>query len=563
VRDGEARLVDELPPVEEPVEVDEPRAVARPLPRPPELPLHLEERAEEVARPELGLEPRSRVQEFRLVEMADGLGLAEGRDGVDANALAGAEELEGAPERRLTLSQVGPEADERDRAHPAIFAYRVAVRPAFALALAALALAGPAAAAPPSDPLLAEEWWLPAVGADRLEPPGTGRPVTVIDTGIDVTHPEFAARPETTLLNAQDPTGLVGGHGTAVSSLIGAPADGVGMVGIYPQANLQVYDVGGGDLQAGSVMAGIQAAIARGPGVINLSLGYPVQDALVERAIGLAVASGSLVVAAAGNEHGGGDPLAFPASLPHVLTVAATDRSGLPAFFSSRSRFVDLAAPGQDILVAWPRLGFQRSSGTSFSAPLVAGAAAWIWTLRPELDASQLFEILRRSAHDLGAPGVDVESGFGLLDLPAALAYPAPAPDPYEPNEDVNEVAPAGFFSVGRGPLTSPGRPRATVAARLDADEDPRDVYRVWVPARAALTVTARPSAGDVDLGVWAAGAETVTEREGRRALSAARGRAAEKIVLRGDRRRGSYVWLSVSIPRGPEAAYTLSVTAR
>ena len=431
------------------------------------------------------------------------------------------------------------------------------------IAFAALALAGFASAAQPADPLLAEEWWRAEVGADLVEPPGPGKPVTVIDTGLDVTHPEFAGRPDTTLLNAQDPLGRLGGHGTAVSSLIGAPADGVGMAGIYPEARLQVYDLGGGNFQAGAVMAAVEAAIARGPSVINLSLGYPVQDALIERAIAFAVANGSLVVASAGNSREEGDPPAFPASLPHVLTVAATARNGSLASFSSRSAYVDLAAPGYDVLVAWPGGGFRNLSGTSFSAPLVAGAAAWVWTRRPELDASQLFEIMRRSARDLGAPGVDHESGYGMLDLPAALAYPAPSSDPHEPNEDVNLVAPSGFFSVGRPPLTAPGRTSAILLARLDADEDPRDVYRVWLPARATLTVTARPTAGDIALGIWGSTAETVTQRDGRRALSSRRGAAAERIVLRGNRKRGAYVWLSVTIPRGAEATYSLTVAAR
>ena len=59
-------------------------------------------------------------------------------------------------------------------------------------------------------------------------------------------------------------------------------------------------------------------------------------------------------------------------------------------------------------------------AGTSFSSPLVAGAAAWVWTVRPELDASQLFEVMRRSAVDIDAPGRDDATGFGLLNVPAA-----------------------------------------------------------------------------------------------------------------------------------------------
>ena len=96
------------------------------------------------------------------------------------------------------------------------------------------------------------------------------------------------------------------------------------------------------------------------------------------------------------------------------------------ASFSSRSKFVDLAAPGQDIPVASALdQSWDDEDGTSFAAPLVSGAAAWVWTVRPELDVSQLFEVMRRSATDIDAPGRDDASGYGLLNVPAALAYPA------------------------------------------------------------------------------------------------------------------------------------------
>ena len=128
-----------------------------------------------------------------------------------------------------------------------------------------------------------------------------------------------------------------------------------------------------------------------------------------------------------------------------MLTVGATDSSSGVAPFSGRSRYVDLAAPGVGIPVAldgaWTVL-----DGTSFSTPLVSGASAWVWTVRPELDATQLFEVMRRSAVDVGRRGRDDASGFGLLNVPAALAYPPPARDPFEPNDDIEFVRPGGLF---------------------------------------------------------------------------------------------------------------------
>ena len=201
-----------------------------------------------------------------------------------------------------------------------------------------------------------------------------------------------------------------------------------------------------------------------------------------------------LVVAAAGNDGDNGSPLTYPASLPHVLTTAATDEQNQPTSFSSRSRFVDLAAPGQDVTVATALDdGWAAEDGTSFASPLVAGAAAWVWTVRPELDASQLFEVMRRSATDVGEPGRDDATGYGLLNVPAALAYAAPVKDPLEPNDDLDYVTPGALYATGVPALTTSAKRSTTVVARLAAVEDPRDVYRVFVPLAARSSSRRRP----------------------------------------------------------------------
>ena len=97
------------------------------------------------------------------------------------------------------------------------------------------------------DPLQAQEWWLSQIGIDGLTPPGPGIPVTIVDSGLDVSHPEFAGRPDIALLNTQEPAGIGGEHGTSVASVIGAPANGVGVIGIYPQAVLRSWDAALGD----------------------------------------------------------------------------------------------------------------------------------------------------------------------------------------------------------------------------------------------------------------------------------------------------------------------------
>ncbi|HEX7525145.1 MAG TPA: S8 family serine peptidase, partial [Gaiellaceae bacterium] len=210
-------------------------------------------------------------------------------------------------------------------------------------------------------------------------------------------------------------------------------------------------------LPATDIAAGILAAARAGRSVINLSLGSNQPDELIDGAIAEAVRLGSLVVAASGNSGQEGSPPSYPADDPHVLTVAATDQSDQVAPFSSQSQSVDIAAPGVDIPVATALdNSWALEDGTSFSSPLVAGAAAWLWTVRPDLDASQVAEILRESARDVGPPGFDTATGYGILDLTAALAAPTPQADSAEPNDDIQSAATVTTRSTPSG--TTSGR---------------------------------------------------------------------------------------------------------
>jgi hypothetical protein len=418
------------------------------------------------------------------------------------------------------------------------------------------------------DPLQGDEWWRAQIGIDGLTPPGPGVPVTIVDSGVDFSHPEFAGRADTVPLNQQEPPGIGGEHGTSVASLIAAPLNGVGVVGIYPRAILRSWDAAKGDgtrLESSEIAGGIMAAARAGRSVINLSLGSDSRDLAIELAVSEAVATGSLVIAASGNDGDRGSALGYPAAFPHVTTVAATDRSGAVSAFSSRSPYVDLAAPGNDILVA-SALGknWRPTSGTSFSSPLVAGAAAWLWTVRPELTAGQVAEVLRRSARDIGLPGRDPASGFGMLNVAAALALPAPVRDPFEPNDDIDEVSPSGDRYVSKAPaLTSSSRRSARVGGRVDAYEDPRDVHRVWLPARGRVTATLT-STSDGDLTLYNATAPSAVGRlatAGRLANAATRGTTERLRFQNGPRGRWAYV--VVKLPAAtPDATYRLTLSS-
>ena len=413
------------------------------------------------------------------------------------------------------------------------------------------------------DPLLANEWWMADVGADRVEPPGPGVPVTVVDTGLDFTHPEFNGRPNTTALNQQFVVGSEDMHGTAVSSIVGAPANGLGLVGVYPQAVLREWDFGDGGLS--DILAGLDAAAKRGRGVLNFSGGFLGYSVLLEQAVDRALHRGAIVVAAVGNDRQTGNRSFVPASLPHVLTVGANDRNDRVAGFSNRSPELDLVAPGVDMPVAVPTFydpsGYTTFDGTSFSSPLVAGAAAWVWTQRPELDPTQLQDVLRRSARDVSTPGWDANTGYGVLSIPAALTHPLTAKDPQEPNDDINLVRPHAVTASGTK-LPTP----AFLQARMDVAEDPEDVYRVWVPARGRVAARTRSSA-NVNLALWGPETRTVYERGKalRRdllAYSQRAGSSSDLVSGRNTTGRGAYFYVDAFLgARVSQAGYTLKVS--
>ena len=424
---------------------------------------------------------------------------------------------------------------------------------------------------PGLDPLAAPEigWHLYRIGADRVEPPGPGVPLTVLDSGLDLNHMEFKARvPKPVELNRQEVELGEEYHGTIVASTAAAPADGQGGIGVYPQAVLRVFDLY--YLSEANIVQGIRRAVATGPGVINLSLGGDEPSRGMYEAIVKAFARGSIVVAAAGNERGRGDPPIYPAGFPHVLTVGSTDVNDRPSDFSSTGPGVDLVAPGESI--PWqdptdPAVS-NTVNGTSFSAPQVAAATAWVWTARRGIDKTQLFDLMRHSARDLEPAGFDRRTGLGMLDIPAALTRALPPVDPLEPNDDVDHVKPQGIFGNAARPLTAPGRRTAVLNARLHATEDPDDVYRFWVPAASVVTARIKPTA-DLSVAVWATGTRTVYERgQARRrdllTASAKRGGRPETVRIENKRARGFYAYLDVfPAKRVRTARYSLSISSR
>ena len=253
--------------------------------------------------------------------------------------------------------------------------------------------------------------------------------VAVVDTGVDYNHPALKGK-----IDLADAYNFVAnntdamddqGHGTHVSGIIATNAkDNYGLMGITGQLDVQIMPVkvldsdGSGDSDI--IAQGITYAVDKGADIINMSFGGEGMSTEINNAIKYAVQKGVLVVAAAGNS--ATDSATFtPASLENVVTVSALSINDRRSSYSNYGDSVELAAPGDMILSAYPNGRYAFMSGTSMATPVVVGVAAIIKAQNPTLTASQIEKILEQSAVDLGVKGKDKYYGYGKVDAYKAL----------------------------------------------------------------------------------------------------------------------------------------------
>ena len=429
----------------------------------------------------------------------------------------------------------------------------------------------------PDDPLSkSPDAWRAAIADPNLAPPPvtpTSPLIALLDTRLDETHPEFAGGNVATLGTRP----LDNLHGTATAAVAAAPKNDVGILGVWPGARALNVPMPPEALTCAASARGVREAIRDRAAVINMSYGSQSICRPEYNAIQLAVRRGIVPVAAAGNEFAEGNPLEFPASLPHVLTIAAVNASLDSSSFSNANPAVDLSAPGESIMTAVPvsldtedgtQDGYMRLNGTSFSAPMVSGAVAWVRAARPDLSPDQAAQVVRLSARDLGRKGFDNATGFGLLDVGAALAKKPPPRDPLEPNDDIGWVD-GRAFGRAESPIFT-GRRSKRLIGLLDAYEDPADVYRIRVRRRSRVRVIAKPSFGDPVLAGFSSGTKSLQTCSRNRcrlrprlATSRRKGTRTERITLRNrtGRTRTFYVALFVQPgARALDAGYGLTV---
>ncbi|MGK7878027.1 MAG: S8 family serine peptidase [Xenococcaceae cyanobacterium] len=280
-------------------------------------------------------------------------------------------------------------------------------------------------------------WGLQATEVVDSSFSGRGIKVAVLDTGMDLNHPDFAGRnivSKSFVRNeaVQDRQG----HGTHVIGTACGPLSPSTPPRYGVAYNAEIYagkvlsNQGSGSDQG--ILSGIEWAIANDCRIVSMSLGAPTfpgqpYSRVFENVAQRALRNGTLIIAAAGNESGRRlgiiNPVGHPANCPSIMAVAALDSQLQVADFSNRGinrngGQVDIAGPGVDVYSSWPMpTKYRTISGTSMATPHVSGIAALYAEANPNVSPQELWSLLTQNAQRLPLPSVDV--GSGLVEAPS------------------------------------------------------------------------------------------------------------------------------------------------
>jgi subtilisin family serine protease len=376
------------------------------------------------------------------------------------------------------------------------------------------------AAGVPDDEFWPQEWSPEITHAPQAWDLTTGSPsvaVAVVDTGVDATQPDLQGRvlPGYDFVNGDTDANDDNGHGTAVAGVVAAAGNnGIGVAGYCWQCRILPVKVLGSDGTGFNswVASGILWAVDHGAKVINTSLGSTTDDLTVSSAAQYAASHGVLLVAAAGND--GSATLEYPAALPGVISVSASDQNDQPYSFSNTGATV--AAPGENV-TAGLNGSYVSFLGTSSAAPVVSGIAALAFSAAPTATAAQVSQAIESTA----VPAAGVVDGrvdaYATVHAVAPGLTAAPSGPPAPPVTVGFVPAPSDASSSGqrtrarlevRGTLTDRHRRRAyairTAIGRLEANvsvgspEHIRLVVKLVAPNGA--TVATRSGAGSLHL---------------------------------------------------------------
>ncbi|MHA0855813.1 S8 family peptidase [Paenibacillus sp. CMAA1364] len=276
----------------------------------------------------------------------------------------------------------------------------------------------------PNDLLFSKyQWNLPAIETNKAWELSKGSEdviVAVIDTGVDLNHPDLKGnliQGYNVIDPSKPPTDDVG-HGTHVCGIIGAVVnnnEGVAGISWYNKVMpIKVLDSSGAGTTY-SVAEGIIWAADHGAKVINMSLGNYAKSNFLHDAIKYAYDRDVVIIAATGNDNT--ERPGYPAAYPEVFSVSATDSELKRASFSNYGDYVDVVAPGASIASTYLKNQYASLSGTSMASPHVAALAGLIRSRNPNLNNVEVMDLMRGSAIDLGTAGRDKYFGYGQVDI--------------------------------------------------------------------------------------------------------------------------------------------------
>jgi thermitase len=275
----------------------------------------------------------------------------------------------------------------------------------------------------PNDPKLANQWGLASTrfGGAWNDANGDGAKVAIVDSGVYSEHPDIGRIvAQRDFVEGDAVADDDFGHGTHVTGIAGALTDnGKGVAGGCFGCGLIIGKVMGlgGFTTDSRIVEGINWSVNQGADVVNLSLGGPADSSVLRRAVNRAHGEGAVVVAAAGND--GADGPRYPAAYSKVIAVGAISVDDRLAPFSGRGRWVDLAAPGTDIISTSESGGYDTQSGTSMAAPFVSGLAGLLAS--QGMAAGSIRQDMQATAEDLGPAGQDPRYGHGRIDAANAV----------------------------------------------------------------------------------------------------------------------------------------------